>query len=110
MKNKKKKEKKNNTENKPLNNKRSLKIDLSSVDCKVDNISVEIGKQVDENTFSNVLNRIGNACSDLQWQTKYGMCSTNDSKGTFIDTLDALKQLVAECSDNPVPLFVQVKY
>ena len=58
--------------------------------------------------WKNVLNRIENACSDLQWQSKYVICSTSDKKGTFIETLEDLKQLVAKCSDDPVQLFVQV--
>ena len=91
-----------------MNNKRSLNVDLSGVDCKVDDVTVEIGKEVDDNVWKNVLNRIGNACGDVQWQSKYGICSTSDKDGTFIDTLDDLRQLVAKCSDNPVPLFVQV--
>ena len=89
-------------------NRRSIKVDLKGADCKVDNVSVEIGKEVDVNVWKNVLNRIGNACGNAQWQSKYGICSTSDKDGTFIDTLDDLRQLVSKCSDNPVPLFVQV--
>ena len=89
-------------------NKRSIKVNLSAADCKVDNVTVEIGKEVDGNVWENVLNGIGNACGDAQWESKYGICTTNDKDGTVIDTLDDLRQLVAKCSHNPVPLFVQV--
>ena len=86
----------------------SLTIDLSDADCKTKDVSVEINKQVDDKSWENVLNSIGTASGDSEWQLKYFICSTKDTKGAVIETGKDLAQLLA-ASDDKTVLFVQVQ-
>ena len=84
-----------------------LKVNLNDMDCKTKEVTIN---NVDDRSWDKVLKTVGEACQDLQWTSKYSLCTTAHTNGIekFVDTSQDFSQFLQENGGKGVTLFAKV--
>ena len=84
-----------------------LKVNLNEMDCKTSQVTIS---NVDGGSWDKVVKSVGEACQDLQWTSKYSLCTTTDANEiqTFVETLQDFNQFLQENGGKGVTLFAKV--
>ena len=85
----------------------ALKVNLKDMDCTTNEVTIN---NIDGRSWNKVVKAVGEACQDLQWTSKYFLCTTtraNESQ-TFVDTSQDFNQFLQGNDGKGVILFAKV--
>ena len=85
----------------------ALKVNLNDMDCKTTEVTIN---HVNGKSWDKVVQAVGEACQDLQWTSKYSLCTMTHANGiqTFVETSQDFNQFLQGNDGKGVILFAKV--